>query len=67
MLPKGNLHTNMDLTKADADIADCICEYTAPTAKISEDEEINDFLNMKCFNGKSFVEIEPEVTVDVIY
>lgn len=52
-------------SKSNADTADCICEYTAPSGMIGEDELINDFLNTKCFNGKSFFEIEDEITVDV--
>ena len=52
-------------SKSNADTADCICEYTAPSGMIGEDELINDFLNTKCFNGKSIFEIEDEITVDV--
>lgn len=54
-------------SKTDTDTADCICEYTVPSGMISEDDIINDFLNTKCFEGKSFVEIETAVTFDVIF
>ncbi len=54
-------------SKTDTDTADCICEYTAPSGMISEEDIINDFLNTKCFEGKSFVEIETAITVDVIF
>lgn len=54
-------------SKSDTNTADCIYEYTTSPDMIIEDEIINDFLNMKCFNGKSFLEIEAEVTVDIIF
>ena len=54
-------------SKTDTDTADWICEYTAPSGMISEEDIINNFLNTKCFEGKSFVEIETAVTVDVIF
>ena len=61
-----NTRFSMWKSKTDTDTADCICEYTVPSGMISEEDIINDFLNTKCFEGKSFVEIETTVTVDVI-
>ncbi len=50
-----------------ADRADCICEYCASPSVTSDDAAIDDFLSTPCFNGKTFMDIEKEVTVDVIF
>ncbi len=46
--------------------AKCISEHAAPEKGQIPDECIDAVLNDKCFNGKSFMEIEKDVTVDSI-
>lgn len=44
----------------------CICKYAIPKS-CEMKAAILDFLNTKCFDGRSFMEIEQDVVVDVIY
>ncbi len=45
----------------------CICSRLIPEEGEIPEECIDAILNCKCFKGKSFLEIEAEVTVDVIF
>ena len=44
----------------------CICRYEIPESCDTK-SAIHDFLNAKCFNGQSFMEIEQDVVVVIIY
>lgn len=45
----------------------CIAKYKIPDQNTIPKQAINNILNDKCFNGKSFIEIEQFVVVEVIY
>jgi hypothetical protein len=45
----------------------CICKYTIPEHGNIPQNIIEDVLNDKCFDGKSFYEIEAAITVDTIF
>ena len=45
----------------------CICSYPIPEKGDIPTEAIDAVLNSKCFDGKSFIDIEKAVTVEVIY
>lgn len=45
----------------------CICRYEIPPKGDIPKEIINKILSEKCFAGKSFLEIEQEIKVSVIY
>ncbi len=45
----------------------CICSYPIPEDQEIPPEIVENVLNEKCFNGKSFMEIERQITVEVIY
>lgn len=44
----------------------CICRYSIPQGIIPQDL-IDKVFNEKCFDGKSFYEIEADVTVETIF
>lgn len=45
----------------------CIAKYSIPDQNTISKSVIDMILNDKCFNGKSFMEIENKVVVEVIY
>lgn len=45
----------------------CIAKHSIPDQNTIPKSVIDRILNDKCFDGKSFMEIEQDVTVDVIY
>lgn len=45
----------------------CIARYSIPDQNLIPKSVIDKILNDKCFNGKSFLEIEHDVIVDIIY
>ena len=45
----------------------CICRYSIPNHETISQDLIDLVLNEKCFDGKSFYEIESEITVDNIF
>ncbi|MDO4555103.1 MAG: hypothetical protein Q4B70_08180 [Lachnospiraceae bacterium] len=45
----------------------CICSVDIPEHGDIPATSIECILNKKCFSGKSFMEIESEITVDVIF
>lgn len=45
----------------------CIAKYRIPDQNTIPKQVIDKILNDKCFNGKSFMEIEQGVVVEVIY
>ena len=45
----------------------CICKHEIPEKGDIPKSDIDAVLSEKCFNGKSFMEIEQEITVTVIY
>lgn len=45
----------------------CICRYGIPNHETISQDFIDRVLNEKCFDGKSFYEIESEITVDNIF
>ena len=45
----------------------CICRYSIPNQDIITQDLIDKVLNEKCFEGKSFYEIESDVTVENIF
>ena len=54
-------------------IIDCVdtskrlCRHEIPMSGSIPQSDIDAVLSEKCFNGKSFMEIEQEITVTVIY
>ncbi|MDO5014586.1 MAG: hypothetical protein Q4E28_01335 [Clostridia bacterium] len=45
----------------------CICKYEIPEEGDIPQEIIQKVLSEKCFNGQSFLDIEKDITVTVIY
>ena len=45
----------------------CICRYKIPNHDTITQDLIDKVLNERCFNGKSFYEIEAEITVENIF
>jgi hypothetical protein len=45
----------------------CLARYKIPDQNTIPKSVIDKILNDKCFNGKSFMEIEQDIVVDVIY
>lgn len=45
----------------------CISKFPIPLKGDIPKERIDAIMNDRCFNGKSFMEIEKDVTMDVIY
>lgn len=45
----------------------CICRYSVPQKDIITQDLIDKVLNEKCFDGKSFYEIESDVVVENIF
>jgi hypothetical protein len=45
----------------------CICKHAIPLNDDIPKSVIEDVLNDKCFDGKSFYEIEANVTIDTIF
>lgn len=45
----------------------CICRYSVPNNGVISQDLVDLVLNKKCFGGKSFYEIESDITVDNIF
>ena len=45
----------------------CLAKYRISDQNTIPEQVIDKILNDKCFNGKSFMDIEQDVVVDVIY
>lgn len=45
----------------------CIVKYEIPNINLMPKLTIDKILNTRCFDGKSFMEIEDSIVVDIIY